>query len=100
MEAVFKIKDNNYDLRQADSPVSNKPISTTYGIGSIANLAPNIWEQIPADIKCYKTIKLYRNKIKTDIPASFARYANMTICNQNISIEFVKDPSSYIVYNS
>ena len=65
MAALFIIKDSNYDMRKADSLVSNKPISTAYGIGSIAHLAPKIWEQIPAENKCYKTLKLFKKKIKT-----------------------------------
>ena len=68
MAELFKIKDSNYDLRKADSLVSNKPISTTYGIGSIVHLAPEIWEQIPAEITCYKTFKLFKKKKKTWIP--------------------------------
>ena len=48
--------------------MSNKPINTTYGIGSIAHLAPTFLEQIPAEMKCYKTLKLFKKIIKTWIP--------------------------------
>ena len=40
MAELFKINYSNYDLRKADSLLSNKSISTTYGIGSIDHLAP------------------------------------------------------------
>ena len=49
MAELFKIKDSNTDLRKADSLVSNKPISTTYIIGSIAHSV-----QIPAEINATK----------------------------------------------
>ena len=32
---------------------------------SLTHLAPKIWEQIPAEMKCYKTLKLFKSKIKT-----------------------------------
>ena len=40
MAELFKMKESNYDLRTADSLVSNKPISTTYGMVAIL-----IWSQ-------------------------------------------------------
>ena len=62
--------------------MSNKPSSTTYGIGittygigittygigSITHLAPKIWAQIPAEMKCCKTLKQLKSKIKKWIP--------------------------------
>ena len=68
MVELFKIKESNYDFRNADQLVSNKPSSTTYGIDSITHLAPKIWEQVPAELKCCKTLKLFKSKIKTWIP--------------------------------
>ena len=68
MAELFKIKESNYHLRKADSLMSNKPSSTTYGIGSITHLAPKIWEQIPAEMKCCKTLKLFKSKLKLWIP--------------------------------
>ena len=68
MAELFKIKESTYHLRKADSLMSNKPSSTTCGIGSITHLAPKIWEQIPAELKCCKTLKLFKSKIKLWIP--------------------------------
>ena len=65
---LFKIKVRKYDFRSGNTVVSNNPHTTKYGLNTISNLAPKIWEKVPYDIKSSESLNLFKNKIKSWIP--------------------------------
>ena len=68
MSDLFKIKDTKYDFRKGDILEYNKPYTVTYGIQSISQLAPKIWDIVPQEIKLSKTINVFKKQIKTWTP--------------------------------
>ena len=68
MSELFKIKKTKYGLRKGITLVSINPKTTNYGINSISYLAPEVWDQIPDNLKKYESLSIFKQKVKTWIP--------------------------------
>ena len=68
MSDLIKLKETTYNLRNASVLVSTNKKTTNYGINSISYLAPNIWDQIPEEIKNSKSLNIFKQKIKIWLP--------------------------------
>ena len=72
---LIKLKETTYNLPNALTLVSTNKKTTNYVINSISYLAPNIWDQVPDDIKNNKSLNIVKHGIKTwilmFIPRSF-----------------------------
>ena len=68
MSELFKIKETKYGLRKGIALVSFNPKTTNYGINSISYLAPDVWDQIPEDIKKCESLSIFKKKVKKWIP--------------------------------
>ena len=67
MSDLIKLKETTHNLRNACTLVSTDTKTTNYGINSIY-LAPNIWDQVPDEIKLSKPLNIFKHGIKTWIP--------------------------------
>ena len=68
MENIFKLNDNQYNLRSGLSLQSRNMKTVKYGENSISYLAPKIWNLVPENIKSCPTVESFKNKIKSWIP--------------------------------
>ena len=65
MKGVFELKEPPYNLRSESNHFTRRNVKTTYyGLLSIKQLAPQIWELVPQSIKKYKTLNELKSKIK------------------------------------
>ena len=64
MSVLFKLKETKYNLRNGSALVSTNTKTTNFGINSISYLAPNIWDQVPKEIKDSKSLNIFKQKIK------------------------------------
>ena len=64
MWSYFKIKSNQYSLRNGCSLMLPTTKSITYGINSIVYRGSAIWNSLPSNLKLCITVPLFKNKIK------------------------------------
>ena len=60
----FQKKENYYFLRNPRSLVSKGKFTTTYGIDTISFKGPQIWQDLPQDIKNSDSLNLFKFNIK------------------------------------
>ena len=66
MKDVFELKEHSHNLRSESNHFTRRNVKTTcYGLLSIKQLAPQIWEIVPQSIRKYKTLNKFKTKIKS-----------------------------------
>ena len=60
MNAIFKLRENMYNLQNSKNPRSLK-----YGVNVILYHARQLWQQVPTDILAAASLALFKNCIKT-----------------------------------
>ena len=68
MSELFQLKDMRYTLRQGKTLVTNNNRTLKHGSEAISNVAPNIWQLIPDEIKNTDSLNVFKRKIKLWIP--------------------------------
>ena len=76
MSELFKLKETKYNFRNGSVLVSSNMKTTTYGINSVTQLAPKIWELVPEEIKISKSLNIFKHKIKVWTPGN----CHCTLC--------------------
>ena len=90
MSELFNLEETNYELQTGIKLKSNIHHITSYGIDSVLHLAPEIWNQIPTEIKNCKTLLAFKNLIKTWTPRSCpCRLCKMYVCNVDFIYTFL-----------
>ena len=64
MSDIFQKQENYYSLRNPRSLVSKWKFSTTYSIDTISLRGPQIWQDLPQDIKNSDSLNLFKSNIK------------------------------------
>ena len=64
MQELFTEKEYRYDLRNKRSWNMHTMRTLNYGIETITNMGPKIWDLVPTDIKQSKTLVEFKKKIK------------------------------------
>ena len=64
MNEVFQTNDCPYDLRNPRIPASKHKSTIKYGINIIAFRGPQIWQNIPLEIRNSESLILFRSNIK------------------------------------
>ena len=80
MNDTFQKQENYYFLRNPRSPVSKRKFTTTYGINTISFRGPQIWQDLPQDIKNSDSLNLFKSNIK--------RYVTLT-CHCKLCKSFI-----------
>ena len=70
MSKLFKEKDIKYNLRKGNTLVSKNVKTTTYGLDSVSYLAPELWMQMPIDMKNSASLAIFKQRIRTWVPDS------------------------------
>ena len=66
MKDVFELKEPPYNLRSESNHFTRRNVKTAnYGLLSIKQLAPQIWELVPQSIRKCKTLNEFTIKIKS-----------------------------------
>ena len=64
MNEVFQTNDCPYDLRNARILASKHKSAIKYGINKIAFKGPQIWQNLPLEIRNSKSLSLFKPNIK------------------------------------
>ena len=64
MNEVFQTNDCPYDLRNPRILASKHKSTIKYGINTIAFKGPQIWQNIPLEIRNSESLSLFRSNIK------------------------------------
>ena len=78
MNDIFQKQENYYSLRNPMSLVCKRKFTTTYGIDTIFFRGPQIWQDLPQDIKNSDSLNLFKSK----------RYGTLT-CHCKMSKSFI-----------
>ena len=70
MNDIFQKQENYYSLRDLRSLVSKRKYTTSYGINTISFRGPQIWQDLPQEIKNSDSLNLFKSIIK--------RYGSLT----------------------
>ena len=69
MSTIFPIKEN-IKYCSKNRFVTRNIRTVKYGTETIAHLGPKIWDLVPDDIKCEKSVKAFKAKIKKWRPSA------------------------------
>ena len=64
MNDIFQKQENYYSLRNPRSLVSKRKFTTTYGINTISFRGPQIWHDLPHEIKIFDLLNIFKSNIK------------------------------------
>ena len=64
MNTIFVSANNHYNLRHNSSFVTENIRTVTYGSETLSYRGPQLWAQIPSNIKCSNTLEEFKAKIK------------------------------------
>ena len=64
MNNIFQKQENYYSLRKSRPRLSKGKFTTTYGIDTISFRRPQIWQDLPQDIKNFDSLNLFKSNIK------------------------------------
>ena len=64
MNDLFQKQENYYSLRNPTSLVSKPKFTTTYSIDTISFGGPQIWQDLPQDVKNSDSLNLFKSNIK------------------------------------
>ena len=56
---IFQKRENYYSLRNPSSLVSKRKFTATYGIDTISFRGPQIWQDLPKDVKHSDSLNLF-----------------------------------------
>ena len=59
MNDIFQKQGNYYSLRNPSSLVSKRKFTATYGIDTISFRGPQIWQELPKDVKNSDSLNLF-----------------------------------------
>ena len=62
---LFKARENVFNIRNFQTFATNTKHTTKYGTETITYRAPQLWNQLPDDIKSSTSLSVFRNKIKS-----------------------------------
>ena len=62
---LFKTRENVFNIRNFQTFATNTKHTTKYGTETITYRAPQLWNQLPDDIKSSTSLSVFRNKIKS-----------------------------------
>ena len=65
MNDIFKLRKNEYNLRNFHIFQTENPRSLKYGLDAIPYRASQLWQQVPTDIPEAASLALFKNRIKT-----------------------------------
>ena len=69
MKDIFELKELPYNLRSESNHFTRRNVKTTYyGLSSIKDLAPQIWELVPQSLKKCKALNEFKTKTKSWYP--------------------------------
>ena len=80
MNDIFQKQENCYSPRKPRTLVSKRKFTTTYGIDTISFRGPQIWQDLPQDIKNFDSLNLLKSNIK--------RYGTLT-CHCKLCKSFI-----------
>ena len=63
MNEVFQTNDCPYDLRNPRIPASKPKSTKKYGINTVAFKVPQIWQNIPLEIRLSESLSLFKSNI-------------------------------------
>ena len=58
------LREITYNLREKSDFQQYKPSTVYYGIETLSNLGPNIWQLVPNEIKESSTLSAFKSNIK------------------------------------
>ena len=64
MNTIFKLRQNNYNLRNFHAFESQNPRTKKFGLGSIAHRASQLWKNVPEEIRNSPSLLIFRGSIK------------------------------------
>ena len=64
MHDIFQKQENYHSLRNPRSLDSKRKFTTTYGIDTISFRGPQIWQDLPQDIKNSDSLNLFKSSVK------------------------------------
>ena len=82
MNDIFQKQENHYSLRNPRSLVSKQKFTTTYGIDTISFRGPQIWQDLPQEIRNSDSLNLFKSNIK--------RYGHCKNCVKILFLAWVK----------
>ena len=80
MNDIFQKQENYYSLRNPSSLASKRKYTTAYGIDTIFFRGPQIWQDLPQEIRNYDSLNLFKSNIK--------RYGTLT-CHCKLCKSFI-----------
>ena len=64
MNTIFKLRQNNYNLRNFHAFESQNPRTKKFGLGSIAHRASQLWKNVPEEIRNSPSLLIFKESIK------------------------------------
>ena len=61
---IFKLRENNYNLRNFHIFESQNPRTKKFGLDSIAYRASQLWKNVPEEIRNSTSLPMFKKKIK------------------------------------
>ena len=64
MKSIFELLFSNYSLRNSNNLAHVRPNQTTFGSKSLKSIGPQIWNDLPNEIKSAENLKSFKVLIK------------------------------------
>ena len=68
MQNIFKLRTSRYSLRNPNDLAHVKPNQTTFGSNSLMSIGPQVWNDLPNELKSTVNLKNFKNQIKNPNP--------------------------------
>ena len=72
MQKFFNLRTSYYSLRNPYDLADIRPNQTTFGSNSLMSIGPQIWKNLPNELKSAKNFKTFKGVIKNFKEAHFA----------------------------
>ena len=64
MQKIFKLRTSCYTLQNPDDLAHVRPNQTTFGFKSLMSIGPQIWNNLPNELKSAENLKYFRRLSK------------------------------------
>ena len=64
MQKIFKLRTSCYSLRSPNDLAHIRPNQTTFGSNSLMSIGPQIWNNLPNELKSAENLKTFKRLIK------------------------------------
>ena len=64
MQKIFKLRTSCYSLRNPNDLAHIRPNQTTFGSNSLMSIGPQIWYNLPNELKSAENLKTFKRLIK------------------------------------